>query len=56
MTGPFVDINNEYVKTGEFLYTNDEEDIEWFEDLDIYAAIKSYLQTAVNKTNTQIVS
>ena len=56
MNGPFVDINNEYVKEGEFLFKNDKEEIDCFEDLDIYASIKSYFDMTLKNMNTKIVS
>lgn len=56
LAGPFVDINNDYVKEGEFMFYNDRGEVDWFEDLDIYGSIKNYIDSAIKSTNTKVVS
>lgn len=55
LTGPFVDINHEFIKEGELFYTDDEGKTECFEDLDIYKAIKEYLDNEVKDLQTKII-
>lgn len=53
--GPFLDINHERMSEGELFYKDDDGSVNCFEDLEIYGAIKKYLEKETDGLQTKIV-
>lgn len=55
LTGPFLDITHNLVSEGELFYTNENGDLDCFEDAEFYGALKRYLDEAVKSIQTKII-